>query len=381
MPSFTIGNSRESDPQPSVSPSRHVQPARVGGGRTVANVLLVLFLAGLVAPGGAAAPGPQAADRQTLRGTLDLVIEDHVGRGPTMAYPPSRRRYRPHGGTRVRSRPARPAPHRPAGDRDGTQRGEPEAVGGHATHRRFHGRSGNSPGRRHAHGTARGGPDGGLRRRQGVAPLHAPAARERLVHGHAIGGRALSHGVVRPARLRSRRRRQRRARRVRPVRNGLSAAANCNYYDWAYAAEAAAQAAGIDFSKYQHRVFVLPHYSSLPACTWAGVANVGCGTFCRAWIAEAESPMVTAHELGHNLNMAHAGTDPENDGTINAAYGDSSNPMGSSRAWHLFNGAHANQLGWFRPTPRQRGDRDQQRDVRRAGRRHRPRRRRPGRTC
>ena len=61
--------------------------------------------------------------------------------------------------------------------------------------------------------------------------------------------------------------------------------------------------------------------------------------------------MVTAHELGHNLNMAHAGTDPENDGTINAAYGDSSDPMGSSRAWHLFNGAHADQLGWFGPHP------------------------------
>ena len=30
--------------------------------------------------------------------------------------------------------------------------------------------------------------------------------------------------------------------------------------------------------------------------------------------------MVYVHELGHNLNMAHAGTDPENDGVVNSAY-------------------------------------------------------------
>jgi hypothetical protein len=130
-----------------------------------------------------------------------------------------------------------------------------------------------------------------------------------------------------------------------------SASANCSYYDWAYAAESAATAAGIDLSRYQHRVFALPHHSLLTQCTWAGVANVGCGTFCRAWIAESESPMVYAHELGHNLNLAHAGTDPENDGTINSAYGDQSDPMGSSRAWRRFNGAHVHQLGWLAAYP------------------------------
>ena len=130
-----------------------------------------------------------------------------------------------------------------------------------------------------------------------------------------------------------------------------AAAANCSYYDWAYAAEAAAERAGIDLTRYQHRVFALPHHSLLTQCTWAGVANVGCGTFCRAWVAESESPLVYAHELGHNLNMAHAGTDPENDGRINAVYGDQSDPMGSSRAWRRFNAAHAHQLGWFAALP------------------------------
>lgn len=123
-----------------------------------------------------------------------------------------------------------------------------------------------------------------------------------------------------------------------------------DYYAWAYAAEAAATAAGIDLSKYQHRVFVMPRYNDL-GTNWAGIANVGCGSFCRSWIAEGESPMVFAHELGHNLSMAHAGTDPENDGTTNSTYGDYSDPMGLSRAWHRFNGAHMDQMGWLGAFP------------------------------
>jgi hypothetical protein len=136
-----------------------------------------------------------------------------------------------------------------------------------------------------------------------------------------------------------------------PFAINYSAAASCGYYDWAYAAESAAQAAGIDLSRYQHRVFVLPHWQQLPKCTWAGVANVGCGTFCRAWIAEGESAMVYSHELGHNLNMAHAGTDPENDGIVNLTYGDESDPMGSSRLSHLFAAPHADQMGWYAGHP------------------------------
>jgi hypothetical protein len=122
---------------------------------------------------------------------------------------------------------------------------------------------------------------------------------------------------------------------------------SCNYYDWAVAAESAAQAAGVDLSLYRHRVLVLPRHNDLPGCSWSGIANVGCGSFCRAWIAEGESPMVFAHELGHNLNLAHAGTDPENDGQKNSTYGDYSDPMGLSRRWHRFNGAHVDQLGWY----------------------------------
>jgi hypothetical protein len=60
---------------------------------------------------------------------------------------------------------------------------------------------------------------------------------------------------------------------------------------------------------------------------------------------------VYAHELGHNLNMAHAGTDPENDGVMNVEYGDSSDPMGVSRDRHNFNGPHTHQMGWFNSFP------------------------------
>ncbi len=127
----------------------------------------------------------------------------------------------------------------------------------------------------------------------------------------------------------------------------------CDYYDWAYKAEAAADAAGIDISLYDHRIYVVPRYND-QACTWAGVANVGCNRsdsytsgFCRSWIAEGESGMVYAHELGHNLNMAHASTDPGNDGSVDSEYGDYSDPMGLSRAWHVFNAPHTQQMNWF----------------------------------
>lgn len=125
---------------------------------------------------------------------------------------------------------------------------------------------------------------------------------------------------------------------------------SCEYYAWAQAAEAAAEAEGVDLSLYQHRVFVVPRYTDT-ACGWAGIANVGCGTWCRAWIAEGESPMVYAHELGHNLYMAHAGTDLDNDGQLDSTYGDFSDPMGGSRRWHVFNGAHTDQMGWYAAFP------------------------------
>ena len=116
----------------------------------------------------------------------------------------------------------------------------------------------------------------------------------------------------------------------------------------ANAADSAAQAAGIDLTLYQHRIYVLPPHSQLPDCGWAGLAYIG-GS--KSYIAEPQSMMVYAHELGHNLNMAHAGTDPENDGVMNVEYGDSSDPMGSSRALRNFNSPHLHQMGWLNVFP------------------------------
>ncbi|MFO1434004.1 MAG: DNRLRE domain-containing protein [Candidatus Competibacteraceae bacterium] len=126
---------------------------------------------------------------------------------------------------------------------------------------------------------------------------------------------------------------------------------NCDYVNWALAIETAAQAQGIDLSPYRHRIFVLPSYRDIPACGWSGRTNVGCGTWCRIWITEGDSPMTFVHELGHNLGMVHAGNDSNNDGTIDSEYGDYSDPMGGARNWHLFNAANMDRLGWYESYP------------------------------
>jgi hypothetical protein len=124
-------------------------------------------------------------------------------------------------------------------------------------------------------------------------------------------------------------------------------------YNWTYEAEDLAFAGGVDLSLYRHRIFVTPPYSQI-SCGWAGVANVGCSRsdgyssqFCRSWTASSKSGVLT-HEVGHNLNFAHASKDLDNNGSIDSEYGDTSDPMGSSSSnWYLFNGPHNHQLGWL----------------------------------
>jgi hypothetical protein len=127
-------------------------------------------------------------------------------------------------------------------------------------------------------------------------------------------------------------------------------------YNWTYEAEDLAFADGVDLSLYRHRIFVTPPYSQI-SCGWAGVANVGCSRsdgyssqFCRSWTASSKSGVLT-HEIGHNLNFAHASKDLDNNGSIDSEYGDTSDPMGSSSSnWYLFNGPHNHQLGWLDST-------------------------------
>ncbi len=120
---------------------------------------------------------------------------------------------------------------------------------------------------------------------------------------------------------------------------------SCDPYGWAAAAERAAGEAGVDLGLYRHRLIVLPRAAR---CGWAGLANVGCGEFCRGWVRTCEHPDVYAHEIGHNLGMAHASTDDDNDGAVDCEYCDRSDFMGSAGAgWRGLNGPHEIQQGWL----------------------------------
>jgi len=120
----------------------------------------------------------------------------------------------------------------------------------------------------------------------------------------------------------------------------------CDAYAWAANAEAAAQNAGVNLGLYQHRVIVLPGNVT---CGWAGLGNVGCsGSYCRAWVKTCDLQDVYAHEIGHNLDMAHASTDTNNDGTIDCEYCDMSDIMGyGGVGWRQFSAPHEGQKGWI----------------------------------
>ena len=119
----------------------------------------------------------------------------------------------------------------------------------------------------------------------------------------------------------------------------------CDPYGWASAAESAATAAGVNLGLYQHKVIVLP---SNITCGWAGLGNVGCSGSCRAWVKTCNLQDVYAHEIGHNLDMAHASTDTNNDGAIDCEYCDMSDIMGyGGVGWRLFSAPHEAQKSWI----------------------------------
>jgi hypothetical protein len=74
----------------------------------------------------------------------------------------------------------------------------------------------------------------------------------------------------------------------------------CDYSSWGTAARAAAQAAGVDLTGYDHII----HYFSPVDCGWGGVGQVP-GRY--TWINNSTSSTV-AHELGHNFGLHHAST-------------------------------------------------------------------------
>ena len=99
--------------------------------------------------------------------------------------------------------------------------------------------------------------------------------------------------------------------------NIVDSSGTCNSSDlqrWESAAEAGAQ---VDDTFYQHHVFVFPQRAS---CPFAGIAEIGGH---HVWINGDYSVRVLAHELGHNLGLAHAGGLVCTDAGVPAPMGDS----------------------------------------------------------
>ncbi len=118
-------------------------------------------------------------------------------------------------------------------------------------------------------------------------------------------------------------------------------------HEWARLADVQATASGIDLSSYQHRMYVLAD-QTLIRCVPRGLGSIS-GE--RTWIFDANDRRITCQELGHNLGMHHAGVDPNNDGVIDAVYGDMSDFMGGGSVGGMVNGAHVADMKWYNTWP------------------------------
>ena len=107
-----------------------------------------------------------------------------------------------------------------------------------------------------------------------------------------------------------------------------SSNAGCDYAAWGSEAMAAAAGSGFVATSYDHVVVVWPGRG----CSWAGLAEVN-GS--RVWVNGEFDVRVVAHELGHNLGLAHAGSLACNGVTLGPScfgseYGDPFDVMGGS---------------------------------------------------
>lgn len=119
----------------------------------------------------------------------------------------------------------------------------------------------------------------------------------------------------------------------------------CSADAWDAEAKAAAEAAGVDFSGYEHIVYMFPYRS---ACSWLGRATLGGKTVNIN--GSFGGSQVVSHELGHNMYLGHAGSwicteggarVPIGDSCSTSEYGDPFDVMGNlgtrhNSGWNLF---------------------------------------------
>ena len=104
----------------------------------------------------------------------------------------------------------------------------------------------------------------------------------------------------------------------------------------------------VNLNGYVHKLYVVPP-KAISGCGWLALGEVGSygsTSTRRSWSTRID-PLAFAHELGHNLGYHHAATDPDNDGTRNVEYGDTSDLMGYCCAKRKLNSVHVDQIGWF----------------------------------
>lgn len=124
--------------------------------------------------------------------------------------------------------------------------------------------------------------------------------------------------------------------------------AGCSYYTIATNADNAATAAGIYLGAYHNKMYLVPP-RSISDCSWLALGEVGgygSSSTRRAWSTRNDT-VAFLHEFGHNLGWHHSATDPENDGTTNSEYGDTSGIMGYCCGHKKFNSVHVDQIGWY----------------------------------
>ncbi len=120
---------------------------------------------------------------------------------------------------------------------------------------------------------------------------------------------------------------------------------SCAYRTIASQADAASP---VSLQGYRHKLYVVPP-KAISGCGWLALGEVGSygGTSVRKSWSTRIDPIAFAHELGHNIGWHHAATDPDNDGTKNVEYGDTSDLMGYCCSKRKLNSVHVDQVGWF----------------------------------